>query len=51
MPVECHFRHIVGFDILPNDGFKHLRAHLGFLAAIYFSLVEVVAVVAVEIAQ
>ena len=51
VPVEGHFRHTVRADIFLNHFFEHRFGHAGFLAAVDLSLVEVVAIFAVQIAE
>ena len=49
VPVECHFRYFVGLDILSDRGLKHIIAHLRLMSSVDLSLIQIVAVVTVEI--
>ena len=51
VPVERHFRHLVGVDIFINNLFQHFLRHPWLPSAVDFSLVEVVAVLAVKVAE
>ena len=51
VPVEGDFGSLAGLNIFPDDRLKHIDAHDRLPAGIYFSLVEIVAVAAAEIAQ
>ena len=51
VPAELHRRNLVGLDILFHVKFQQLVAHHGLPAAVLHGLVEVVAIVAVEVAR
>ena len=51
VPVEGHLGHVVGPDVFPDDRFQHLQAHPRLASAVDFRLVQVVAVLAVQVAQ
>jgi hypothetical protein len=51
VPVEGNFRHIVGGNILPYHSLKHRLAHHGLAPAVDIRLVQVVAILAVQVAE
>ena len=51
MPVECHFIDLVGGDILSDEMLQHAVVHAWFPAAVYLRLVEIVAVLAFQVAH
>ena len=50
MPAEGYRRHVVRFDVLADVALEQLVRHDGLASAVLRGLVQVVAVVAVEIA-
>ena len=51
VPVKEDVTYVVGGDIFLYEVFQHLLGHTRFLAAVYFRLIEVVAVVALQVAK
>ena len=50
VPAELHGIHLVGFDILADVAFEQFVAHHGLPASVLHGLVQIVTVVAVEVA-
>ena len=51
VPVKCHFRNLASLYIAADITFKLFHAHPRLMAAIYFRLVQVVAVGTVKVAE
>jgi hypothetical protein len=51
MPVEEDIRHIIGGNIFLYEMLEHLLGHTRFPAAVYLRLIEIIAVMAPEIAK
>ena len=51
VPVECHFRNIIGRYIFSCKLFKRLKCHSWLLATIYVSFVKIIAIMTTKITQ